>query len=324
MQRLVAGVIVTTAALGAAIALAAGPAQINEPATAYAPAVRLTPPAGTSIAGCPVFPADNPWNMRVDQAPLRARSAQTIAAIQSAGGDFLHPDFGENPDYGIPFVVVPADQAVVPITYTDAGDESDPGPFPIPANAPVEAGSDRHVIVLQHGNCRLFELFAAQRSGAGWSAYSGAMFDLRTNGLRPLGWTSADAAGLAIFPGLVRYDEVVAGAIHHAIRVTMNATQRAFILPATHAASSNTNADLPPMGLRLRLRTDFDISGLPGQARIIALAFQQYGIIVADNGSNWFFQGAPSPGWIDADLNQLKTIPGNAFEVVDTGPEIAG
>lgn len=258
--------------------------------------------------------------MRVDQAPLRNRSAQTIAAIQAAGGDFLHPDFGQNPDYGIPYVVVPAEQPVVPITYTDAGDESDPGPFPIPANAPVETGSDRHVIVLQQGSCRLFELFAAQRTGAGWSAYSGATFNLRTNGLRPLGWTSADAAGLPIFPGLVRFDEVAAGAIHHAIRVTMNATQRAFILPATHAASSNTNADLPPMGLRLRLKPDFDISGLTGQAKVIALAFQQYGIIVADNGSNWFFQGAPDPRWNDADLEQLKRIPGSAFEVVDTGP----
>ena len=259
--------------------------------------------------------------------PVRSNSDAIIAAIQANGGDFLHPDFGENPNYGIPYVVVPADQSEVPITYDAYGDESDPGPFPIPLDAPVEGGpgvtsGDRHVIALRQGTCELFELYVGRRTGDGWVAASGARFDLRSNALRPLGWTSADAAGLPILPGLVRHEEVAAGEIRHAIRVTFSRTQRGYVLPATHFASSRTDVDLPPMGLRLRLRADHDLSGLTGQARVIAVAMQRYGLIVADNGSNWFFQGAPSPGWVDDDLNQLKSIPGTAFEVVDTGPVI--
>jgi len=303
-------------ATGWMVASAAAPSEINRAATALAPAERKL----SNVGGCPMFPVDNAWNTPIDNLPVRARSAETIAKIQSVGGHFLHPDFGENPDYGIPYVVVPADQVPVPITYDGAADESDPGPFPIPPSAPVEAGSDAHVLVLQQGTCRLYELFDASRSGNGWRAYSGATFDLRSNALRPLGWTSADAAGLPILPGLVRYEEVASGRISHAIRVTFSQTQRAYILPATHRASSRTDADLPPMGLRLRLRADYDISGLTGQAHVVAVALQRYGFIVADNGSNWFFQGAPSPGWNDDDLNQLKSVPGTAFEVVDTGP----
>ncbi|MEO6123907.1 MAG: hypothetical protein ABIR32_09360 [Ilumatobacteraceae bacterium] len=311
----------------AAVSLAV-PAEVRGPVTADEPADRLTPPISPSrspvIAGCSIYPADNAWNMRVDGLPRRVGSAATIARIQAVGSDNLHPDFGENPEYGIPFVVVPADQPLVPITYTEAGNESDPGPFPIPLDAPVEGGNgssgDRHVIVLQQGTCQLHELYSSYRSGGGWEAYSGARFDLASNALRPLGWTSADAAGLPILPGLVRYDEVAAGVINHAIRVTFAQTQASYILPATHEASSRTDADLPPMGMRLRLRAGFDLSGLSGQARVIAVAMQQYGLIVADNGSNWFFQGAPSPGWVDDDLSQLKNIPGTAFEVVDTGP----
>ncbi len=307
---------------------AASPATVNGPATASVLAERLMPPAppagpGTTLGGCPVFPADNPWNTRVDSLPLRAGSAQTIAKIQSIGKQFVHPDVGSN--FGIPYVVVPADQPLVPISYAGgAGDESDPGPFPIPLNAPVEAGSDAHVLVLQQGTCQLFELDEGARSGAGWSAYSGAKFDLRSNALRPLTWTSADAAGLPILAGLVRYDEVAAGVITHAIRVTFSQTQNTFILPATHKASSRTDGDLPPMGMRLRMKADFDITGLTGQARVIAIAMKQYGLIVADNGSNWYFQGAPDPRWNDDDLNQLKAVPGTAFEVVDTGPAITG
>ena len=184
----------------------------------------------------------------------------------------------------------------------------------------MEGGSDRHVLVVQQGTCQLFELFVGRRSGAGWVAESGAKFDLRSNALRPIGWTSADAAGLPILPGLVRYEEVAAGRIDHAIRITFTTTQRGFILPATHFASSNTNIDAPAMGQRLRLSASYDISGLTGQARVIAVAMQRYGVIVADNGSNWFFQGAPSPGWNDDELNQLKSIPGTAFQVVDMGP----
>jgi len=307
--------VVTTGA-GLMAASAAAPNEVNRAATAVAPAERKL----SNVGGCPVFPVDNAWNTPIDNLPVRARSAETIAKIQSVGGDYLHADFGENPEYGIPYSVVPSDEPLVPITYDGAEDESDPGPFPIPLDAPVEGGSDAHVLVVQQGTCRLYELFAASRSGGGWRAYSGAMFDLRSNGLRPLGWTSADAAGLPILPGLVRYEEVATGRITHAIRVTFSQTQRAYILPATHQASSRTDVDLPPMGLRLRLRTDYDISGLTGQARVIAVALQHYGFIVADNGSNWFFQGAPSPDWNDEDLDQLKSLPGTAFEVVDTGP----
>ncbi len=285
---------------------------------ALAPAQRLR----IGIGGCSVFPGDNAWNTRIDGAPLRAGSAHTIDEIQATGSDFLHPDFGQNPTYGIPFAVVPLGQPGVPITYNGAADEGDPGPFPIPLDVPIESGSDRHVLVVQQGSCRLYELYAAARSGAGFVAYSGALFDLNSNALRPLGFTSADAAGLPILPGLVRYDEVANGTISHAIRVTFATTQRAYILPATHFASSNLNTNAPPMGLRLRLKASFDISALSGQALVIATAFQRYGLIVADNGSNWFFQGAPDPGWNDTDLNQLKAIPGTAFEVVDTGPTI--
>jgi hypothetical protein len=194
----------------------------------------------------------------------------------------------------------------------------------VPLDAPVEGGAqsagDRHVLVLQQGTCQLFELGVAQRTANGWTAYVGARFDLTTGALRPLTWTSADAAGLPILPGLVRYDEVASGAIRHAIRVTFSQTQRGFILPATHFASSRTDPDLPPMGMRLRLSAVYDISGLTGQSRVIAEAMQRYGLIVADNGSNWFFQGGTDPRWNDDDLSQLKAIPGSAFEVVDTGP----
>lgn len=302
-------------------------AEIREGAVVDEVALRVDgagPVGGPEIGGCAVFPADNAWNQRVDGAPLRADSAAIIARIQSIGGDFLHPDFGENPNYGIPYVVVPADQPEVPITYTAYGDESDPGPFPVPLDAPVEggagAGGDRHVIALRSGTCELFELYRAFPAGAGWEADSGARFDLASNALRPLGWTSADAAGLPILPGLVRHDEVASGEIRHAIRVTFARTRRGYILPATHFASSDTDPALPPMGLRLRLRSSFDTSSLTGQARVIAVAMQRYGLIVADNGSNWFFQGAPSDGWDDDDLNQLKSISGDEFEVVDTGP----
>jgi hypothetical protein len=176
------------------------------------------------------------------------------------------------------------------------------------------------VLVVQEGTCRLVELYRAFPAGGGWQADSGARFDLGSNALRPLGWTSADAAGLPILPGLVRYDEVAAGRIDHALRVTFARTQRGYILPATHFASSSTDPDLPPMGLRLRLRADYDLSGITGQARVIAEALQRYGLIVADNGSNWYVQGAPDPRWDDDDLRQLAGIPGTAFEVVDTGP----
>jgi hypothetical protein len=319
--------VVALAVLASAGVAVAALSVISEPATVGVRAVRVIPDRPT-VGGCAVFPPDNPWNRNIATAPLHPDSAAIVARIQSIGGDFLHPDFGENPDYGIPYVVVPETQPLVAITFTAYGDESDPGPYPIPPNAPVEggpaAGGDRHVLVVRQGTCDLFELGRAFPSGGGWEATVGARFDLNSNALRPAGWTSADAAGLPILAGLVRYEEVAAGEVKHAIRITFDQTRRGYILPATHFASSRTDPLLPPMGMRLRLKATFDTSQLTGQARVIAVAMQRYGVIVADNGSNWFFQGAPNPGWDDDDLNQLKSISGAEFEVVDTGPVVTG
>jgi len=327
VSRRSAGVAVLAGALAIGTAAGAAVTTIDRPASVSETADRIPPPS-PNVGGCPVFPAENAWNQDISQAPPHANSAAIISSIQSTGGTRLHPDFGENPDYGIPFVVVPGGQPLVPITYTAYGDESDPGPFPVPLDAPVEGGADsdgdRHVLVVRAETCDLFELYRAFRSGSGWRADSGARFDLRSGALRPLGWTSADAAGLPILPGLVRFEEVAAGEIRHAVRVTFSRTRRGYVLPATHFASSSDSVDLPPMGARLRLSASFDTSRLTGQARVIAVAMQRYGLIVADNGSNWFFQGAPSAGWNDDDLNQLKSISGSNFEVVDTGAVLAG
>ena len=315
--------VAVVAALGIATIGYAAPISIIVGATASQPAKRLTPP-GPHIGGCPVFPATNAWNQEIASTPLHPLSSQIISRL---GASNLHPDFGENPLYGIPFVVVPGTQPLVPITYGLYGDESDPGPFPIPLDAPIEGGGgggDSHVLVLQQQTCQLYELFAASRTASGWFADSGAKFDLLTGAPRPIGWTSADAAGLPILPGLVRYDEVAAGVIDHAIRVTFSQTQTGFIPPASHSASNKTDPTLPAMGMRFRLSAGFNVAALTGQAKVIATAMQRYGLIVADNGSNWFFQGAPDPGWNDDDLNQLKSIPGTAFEVVDTGPVQSG
>ncbi|HTK59697.1 MAG TPA: hypothetical protein VL283_00680 [Candidatus Baltobacteraceae bacterium] len=269
------------------------------------------------VGNCQVFPSDNPWNTDISGAPVHPNSAAYIASIGSAG---LHPDFGEDPSYGIPYDVVGAGQAKVPIAFTDYGDESDPGPYPIPPDATVESGSDAHVLVVDKDACVLYELFGAEKSGSGWNAASGAVFDLKSNALRPEGWTSADAAGLPIFPGLVRYDEVKSGAINHALRFTASPTQEAYIHPATHWASSSTNAAYPPMGLRVRLKASYDISGFTGDARVILEAMKKYGMLLADNGGDWFFQGEKGAAWDDDNLNTLKSVPGSAFEAVETGP----
>ena len=309
----------------AAAAAAAPPSSLVSSATASQPAKRLMPP-GPHIDGCPIFPGSHAWNQPIAALPLNPLSDQIINKIQTMGGGTkVHPDVGST--FGIPFVVVPGDQPLVPIVYDAYGDESDPGPFPIPLDAPIEGGGgggDSHVLVLQQQTCQLFELFVGRQIGAGWTAASGAKFDLFTGAPRPIGWTSADAAGLPILPGLVRYDEVAAGLIDHAIRVTFSHTQKGFIFPASHFASSDTDPTLPAMGMRFRLSASFDINSFTGQAKVIATAMQQYGLIVADNGSNWFFQGAPDPRWNDDELNQLKNIPGTAFEVVDTGPVVTG
>jgi hypothetical protein len=250
---------------------------------------------------------------------LHPDSQTFIASINASGKTSLHPDFGGNGEYGIPYVVVPQNQARVPITFTDYGDESDPGPYPVPSDAPVEGGSDRHVLVAQTGECKLYELFNSHYNGQGWDASSGAIFDLKSNKLRPDTWTSADAAGLPILPGLVRYDEVASGSIKHALRFTVWKTQRGFIHPATHYAGSS-DWSLPPMGLRLRMSAAYDLSGYHGQSRVILEALKRYGMIVADNGGSWFITGARDSRWNDGDLEQMKEVPSSAFEVVNTGP----
>ena len=278
---------------------------------------------GASLSGRRPLPDDNPWNTPVDQAPVDPGSDALIASIGLT--TTLHPDFGADylgGPFGIPYVVVAGNTPRVAVTF-DYGDESDPGPYPIPPDAPIEGGGasdgDRHVLVVDRDNWRLFELFAAYPvpgSGA-WTAGSGAVFDLASNLLRPAGWTSADAAGLPIFPGLVRYDEVVEqGEIRHALRFTVRRSRRAYVDPARHWASSDTSATRPPMGMRVRLRASYDISGFPPSARVILQALKTYGMFVADNGGDWFISGAPDPRWNDAELNTLKRVPGSAFEVV--------
>jgi hypothetical protein len=276
-----------------------------------------------SAPGCEIFPPDNPWNQRVDRLPVAKSSSRLIASIGL--GDPVHPDFGtvyNGAPNGIPFTVVSRRTHRVPVRFQYA-DESDPGPYPIPRNAPIEGGpsssGDRHVIVIDRSTCTDYELFAAypHRGGASWTAGSGAVFNLRSNHLRPAGWTSADAAGLPIFPGLARYDEVARGVIDHALRFTANCTAPRYVYPARHVASQ-CGGFQPPMGLRVRLKANVNISRLPYQARVVAQALKAYGMILADNGSPWYISGAPNPRWSDDALHQLGQLTGRDFEVVDT------
>ena len=277
---------------------------------------------GASLGGRRPFPADNPWNTDISTLPVVSNSATLIAAC---GLRNLHPDFGttyNGAPNGIPYVVVHAGQQRVPVTF-DYADESDPGPYPIPSNAPIEGGAnssgDRHVLVVDVDAWKLYELYDAHplNGGASWHAGSGAVFDLSSNALRPAGWTSADAAGLPIFPGLVRYDEVVEQhAINHALRFTCPRTRKAYVTPARHYASSDTSSALPPMGMRVRLRADFDTTGYPANVRVMLRAMMRYGLLLADNGSGWFVSGAPDPRWNDEELAALARVPSSAFDVV--------
>jgi hypothetical protein len=273
-----------------------------------------------SLHGKQVFAATSPWNTPIDQAAVDPNSATLIASIGLTTN--LHPDFGGNWNggpFGIPYVVVSGTQPRVPVSF-DYADESDPGPYPIPPDAPVESGSDSHVLVVDRDAWKLWELFAATKSGTGWHAGSGATFDLATDANRPAGWTSADAAGLPIFPGLVRYDEVMEqNAIRHALRFTVSRSRKAYVAPATHFASSDTSTSLPPMGMRVRLKASFDISAYPADAKVILQAMKTYGMFVADNGSNWYVSGAPDARWNDDTLGSLKKVAGSNFEVVKMG-----
>ncbi len=276
-----------------------------------------------SLNGRRPFPPNNPWNTPVDRLPVDPNSDRLIASI---GHTRLHPDFGANlggKPYGIPYIVVAGNTRKVPVTF-EYKDESDSGPYPIPPNAPIEGGpqadGDRHVLVVDRDNWKLYELFSAFPQGRGWKAGSGAVFDLNSNKLRPAGWTSADAAGLPVFPGLARYDEVVQQkAIHHALRFTARVTRRAYVHPARHWASRRTEPNLPPMGMRVRLKANYDISRFPPAARVVLTALKKYGMILADNGGNWFVSGAPDPRWPDAEIEALKRVNGRDFEVVKMG-----
>src|SRR5438046_3075508 len=269
------------------------------------------------------FPDDSPWNTPIDTDPVDPNSANLINTIGLDRN--LHPDFGANYNggpFGIPYMVVSGSQARVPMSFYYR-DESDAGPYPIPPNAPIEGGAsstgDRHVLIIDRDAHRLYETYDSQpkNGGASWDCGSGAIFDMASNALRPSGWTSADAAGLPIFPGLVRYDEVVLGGeIRHALRFTVSRTRRAYVYPARHFASSSTDSNLPPMGMRVRLKAGYDISGYPPSAQVVLRALKKYGMIVADNGSDWFISGAPDARWNDTELNTLKNVHGRDFEVV--------
>ncbi len=278
--------------------------------------------ASATLAVRPMFPADSVWNVAVDQLPVDANSAAYITTIGS--GKTVHPDFGtvyNGAPNGIPYIIVPGTQPRVPVSFTYAS-ESDPGPYPIPADALIEGGpqssGDRHVLIVDRDAGKLYELFAAYPNPDGsWRAGSGAIFDLNTNALRPSTWTSADAAGLPILPGLVRYEEVFAGEIHHALRFTAPQTRNTFIWPARHQASSLTDAKYPPMGQRFRLKQSVNISGFGPNVQIILRALKKYGMFLADNGSSWYLSGAPDPRWDDDELHQLGQLHGSDFEAID-------
>jgi hypothetical protein len=264
------------------------------------------------IAGCPIFPASSPWNQRVDKLPVAANSATMIRSI---GLDApVHADFGsglyDGQPIGIPYNVVPAGRPKVRVSFEYA-DESDQGPYPIPPQPKIEGGSDHHVLIVEQGTCRLYELGGAEKTAGAWHAWAGAIWNLRSNALRPSTWTSADAAGLPILPGLARY-----GDLDHALRFTAERTRRAFVYPARHYASDSNDPALPPMGLRVRLKASFDTHGFPPQARAVLETLKRYGMILADNGSNWYITGAPDPRWSNDDLHSLGRVHGSDFEVV--------
>ncbi|MDB5103534.1 MAG: hypothetical protein JWP91_1223 [Fibrobacteres bacterium] len=275
------------------------------------------------LSGIALFPEDNYWHWDISKFPTHPNSAKLVASVGNLTS--LHPDFGSVLDgapFGIPYVLVDKAQPRIKIDFTDYGDESDPGPYPIPLNAPIEGGDpnagDRHVLAVDKDAKLLYELFVAQPQPSSWNAACGARFDLTSNALRPDGWTSADAAGLPILPGLVRYDEIARGVIDHAIRMTVQTSRKSYIWPARHQAGSTTSADAPQMGQRYRLKRTFDATTYPRAARIVIDALKKYGMIVADNGSNWYISGAPDDRMPDEELNALKKLKGVDFEAVQS------
>ncbi|HVO79883.1 MAG TPA: hypothetical protein VMT28_04085 [Terriglobales bacterium] len=283
---------------------------------------------GGSLNGFRPFTSSNPWNEDISSAPVDPNSTAIINFIGSSIG--LHADFGsgqyQGSNIGIPYVVVDGNQSLVPINFTAYGDESDPGPMPVPANAPIEGdpnpgNGDRHVLVLDNGNCFLYELYSAYpNSNGSWGAGSAAVWDLLADEQRPWEWTSADAAGLPIFPGLARYDEVAAGKIQHALRFTLAQSKAAMTPPASHWASNSTNSLAAPMGMRLRLKNSFDISGFSATNQVLLTAMKKYGLIMADNGSSMYISGAPDSRWDNDDLHQLGQVTASDFEVLEINP----
>ena len=275
--------------------------------------------SGGTIEQCGIFPADHIWNTLVDTLPVDSKSAAYIACMEADTG--LHPDFGsgtwDGGPIGFPYITVPGTQPKVRINFVEFGEESDPGPYPIPPGAPREWGFDHHVLVVDTDNCMLYELYHAEPQGDGsWNAGSGAVFDLRSNALRPDGWTSADEAGMSILAGLVRYDEVASGEIRHALRFTVPQSSREPVWPARHVGSSD-DASCPPMGQRFRLRADFDISGFAPEVQVILRALKRYGMMVADDGGAWYISGTPDERWNNDELHALEQVHGSDFEAVD-------
>jgi hypothetical protein len=308
-------------------------------AAALAPLSPLA--AQQTIGGCQVLPISNIWNTPVVSLPVAANSTAVVNHIGAS--DTMHPDFGtvwEGAPIGIPYVTVPNGQAMLPIDFASLDgwpEESDAGPYPIPANPPIEGGDDpenqgdRHILVVRQGACILYELYHSWREGEnngdftcavpgptpGWCGLSGAVYNLASNALRPDSWTSADAAGLPILPGLVRYGEVQTGEIRHALRFTVDVSRESWVWPARHESGATLNVNAPPMGLRFRMKAGFDISGYTPRVRTILAALKKYGMMVADNGTDWYLSGVPDPLWDDDELSVINDIPGSAFEVVD-------
>jgi hypothetical protein len=317
-----AALLVLAVGLGSLAAFSWSSDDPPKPAARPPVGVQLGPNA--SLGGRRVFPADNPWNVEIAHIPADPNSDAYVASIGAEAN--LHPDFGttyNGQPWGIPYVVVPGDQPRFPVNFEYA-EECDQCLYPIPPDAPIEGGpdsdGDRHMIIVDRNNWKLYELYAARLEDGNWKAGSGSVFDLNSNALRPAGWTSADAAGLPIFAGLVRYDEVMEQKeIRHALRFTARRTRRAYVYPARHWASKFDEENLPPMGLRVRLKADVDISSFPPSAQVILKALKKYGMMLADNGGNWYLSGAPDPRWNDKDVSTLKQIKGKDLEVVRIG-----